>query len=296
VEELFESTLQDEIDKFIQSKDDWRYSFITVEELKNLTTDQQMKQYWIEILKRSVLSSLLALCKLNHWAVAVQKNIETKNYYSFCASLRGYIESCADTIYSLSKVPLTIANDFKAIFNSIHNFEGAIIFHEPLENELIHYLQARKLSKEELKVLPSAYQSKNIAEYLRSINDLEGDVNKLYSYLCGIAHPSSNSNGLFLFDSNNHLIICGDSGQFEIKLIEIIINENHSVLNRLFKITAFYAFELLELVNKFLIEELSVITPKRLAIRDQPAWAEIENLIVKSKIRYEKALQTGKYE
>lgn len=196
VKEIFDNVLLGEIRSYITSQDDWRYSFLSNEDYEKLDIEQQAKEYWVEILKRSALSSLLALCKLNHWISAIHNNIKINNFYSFCASLRGFVESCADTIFSLKKIPLTIARDYFAIHHAIHQFEGVVITHELLENELIHYLQAKKLSKEESKILPNTYRAKHIADYLGAIDEITDEITSMYSYLCGISHPGADSNNI----------------------------------------------------------------------------------------------------
>lgn len=296
MKEIFDLKFIETIDKYISSQDDWKFTFITNDEFKKLTIDIQNKEYWLEILKRISLSALLTLCKTNHWAKAINANKEIGNYYSFCASVRGFVESCADSIFSLKKIPLTIAKDYFAIYSSIHKFEGIVITHEVLENELIHFLQAKKLTKEELKILPNAYQAKHITEYLDETDGIKDDVKKLYSYLCGISHPGADSNNLFLFDHNNQLIICNDSLQLEKELIELLVKEQADVVNKLYLASVYYSFELIEIVNRFDVKELLSKIPNNISVTTDQSWNEIEEMFKSSRKLYEIAIKTGKYE
>jgi len=84
----------------MELKDEWKYLFVPDEEFIKINDELlQSKIYWEDILYRAHIASLLSLFKVRRWFQGMENNHD--NYYGFCSSLRGLIESCADSFFSL---------------------------------------------------------------------------------------------------------------------------------------------------------------------------------------------------
>jgi hypothetical protein len=248
--------------------------------------------YWLEMLYRIHIIVLITSFKTVRWIDSLSSN--SNNYYGFCASLRGLIESMADTFYTLNSIPLTIANDFWVIKYQIEKSSNVLITHGPLESVLLHYIQATKLSKEEKLKYPQSFNSKQIKDYLDSV-ELES-VNILYSYLCGITHPAYESNKLFLFLNNYETIVNSHCESMELIMIENLIKENYETLSKLSKIYMNNLMLCMFLLNEFKITELSFDITNENEFKKNEFWNEVKQLIESSKSKYEKAIITGKYD
>jgi hypothetical protein len=125
-----------------KSNDEWRYIFMADDEFRELMSEDLTRAsgvYWKEMLYRAHIVCLVSAFKTLRWIESLDSTFE--NYYGFCASLRGLVESCADTFYTLRSTPLTLAKDFFVIKEQIGQRscrDDAC----PLEELLIHYIQA----------------------------------------------------------------------------------------------------------------------------------------------------------
>ncbi|MGF7229950.1 hypothetical protein [Arachidicoccus sp.] len=280
------------------SKEDWRYKIIHVDNFaKHKNPIEAAADYWKEILYRAHLAVLVTYFKTIRWIDAVKDAKENSNYYSFVASLRGFIECCSDSFYSLNTVPLTIAKDFEVISRQLSKTSGVITDHQSLEELLIHFSHATKLGKEQKNIWPEFLNAKQIREYLNSISDVGDKIDFLYSYLCQVVHPASQSADIILFHSyENEMIVCGDSFQLEKELINIIDVEFAEVIHNTFTIICTNGFTILKLLKKFHLPELHTSFTFEDTVEDIDAWQEILDLIAKSKMNYDLATVSGVYQ
>jgi hypothetical protein len=278
----------------MESKDEWKYKFLPNDDFKEIDdVTLAAKIYWEEMLYRTHIVCLLSLFKAARWLESINNNNE--NYYGCCSCLRGLIESCADSFYTLRSVPLTIARDFKVISEIINVSSDVIIDHEKLENSLLHFIQATKLNSTERKKLPAEFVAKQIREYIESIDGCDGEVAKLYSYLCGISYPAYESTQVFLFLHEGVTIVCSDSNQFEIKLVESILDSSEHIIKSLFRVFYVNIFCVINLLNKFHIDSIfTPIAPD--VIEGHSSWKEIQELIDLSATKYSEALKNRVYE
>ncbi len=282
------------IKSLMETKIERRYKFIPNEEYKDINDIfLQTKIYWEEMLYRSHIASLLSLFKAARWMESMDNNYD--NYYGFCSSLRGLIESCSDSFYSLRSLPLTIARDFEVIKQTINMSSKFSITHVELEKVLLHFIQATKLDTIEKKKWPKEYSAKQAREYIESIDDCDGALATLYSYLCGISHPAYEATQVFLFLHEGITIICSDSNEFERRLVETLIDESGYVIETLFRAFMGNIYCVMNLLNKFHVE--SIYTPiQSEAIEGHQSWIEIKELIDASIIKFSVALKTGNYD
>lgn len=283
----------DLLHSFKSLKDEWKYSFMPDKDYMKINDPiKQANIYWSEMLYRTHIVVLVSWFKALRWLESLDNNI--KNYYGFCSCLRALIESCADSFYSLRFAPLTLAKDFQAIYEILHNNSPVLLTHDPLQNVLLHYIQATKLSKEQKLVSPKEYNAKQVTEYLSSIKDGNEKIVQLYDYLCGISHPAYESTQMFLFLHKGETIVCGDSYAHESRLIESQLECFGESLLSMFRVFMGNTLTTLNTLNYFDIAEIhSELDAK--AIEEHPAWTDISKNMKDSRSRYLYALQSGVY-
>jgi hypothetical protein len=277
------------------SKDEWKYRFMPDGEYKKIDDlNRQAKIYWSEMLYRTHIVVLVSMFKALRWIDSLDNN--TDNYYGFCSSLRCLIESCADSFYTLRFAPLTIAKDYRAIYESIKNNSSIILTHGPLEAILIHFIQGTKLSKEQKKTFPEEYNAKQTVEYLSSIEGGNEKIKQLYNLLCGVSHPAYESTRLFLFESNDETIVCSDScNGYEIQLIESLMKNFGESLLKMFRVFMTNVLSTLNLLNYFQMPEIHTKIETYI-IEGHESWGDIAMYMQESQKRYMSALKKGVYE
>lgn len=275
------------------SKVEWRYNFMNdADYCKIEDAEIAATIYWSEMLFRIHVILLISSFKTLRWLEAMDNN--HSNYYGFCSSLRGLIESVSDTFYTLRNVPLTIARDIDAIKKQIAGNSSVLITHATLESELLHYIQATKLDKSIKDSYPKSFNSKQIREYLDSLDDPK--LIKLYSYLCGISHPAYESNQIFVFLDKGDTIVCNDSYALESELIDLTIEENSETISNLFRAYMNNLTSVMLVLNEFKIEKIySNITSEK-EFKESGIWKEIHKHIIESENKYKNAILVGKYD
>jgi hypothetical protein len=157
--------------------------------------------YWREMILRIHLASCSALRRHGEWLRSLVMAVEEECLFGAFASYRGFLESAADSFYSLGAVPTSIAPNMSAISSRLRQKSDKtkmLFVSEELENRLIHFSHARKLDHGES--TDPVHAAKQIREYLNGIEragvGVKG-VHALYSELCGITHPSAESVGIW---------------------------------------------------------------------------------------------------
>ncbi len=287
--EVYES-----LDTLRKAKDEWRYVFMNNDEYKRIGDVGELGNvYWREMLYRAHIIVLVSVFKTLRWIEAI--DLTVNNYYGFCASLRGLIESCGDSYYTLSKVPLTLANDFFVIREQLNGKSSVITYHEALENEMLHYIQATKIKSSVEKCYPQSYKAKNLTDYIKSIDNDKDELLHLYSVLCGLAHPSYESTRILLFLHEGETIVCNDSYELEKRLSEGMLEANRDVITFLFRVYYNNILSTICLLNEFGYQPIETHLKFESQFKKSESWREIEQLIHNSKQRYQRALNTGEY-
>lgn len=269
-----------------QSNDEWRYVFMADDEFRELMTEDAIRAsgvYWKEMLYRTHIVCLVSAFKTLRWMESLDSTFE--NYYGFCASLRGLLESCADTFYTLRSVPLTLAKDFFVIKAQIGQRSSVITTHAPLEDLLIHYIQATKLSHSQAKQYPDSFRAKTIKEYLSAMDD--EDLNALYQWLCGISHPAYEATKMFLFLHKGQTIVCNDSFNMEKVMIRDILQFYAPALSRMMRSYMNNLVSVLLVLNELGIESLTTTIGSELVFKQTDIWEEIHQYMNESEHLYQ---------
>jgi hypothetical protein len=269
-----------------QSNDEWRYVFMADDEFRELMSEDAIRAsgvYWKEMLYRAHIVCLVSAFKTLRWMESLDSTFE--NYYGFCASLRGLLESCADTFYTLRSVPLTLAKDFFVIKEQIGQRSSVLTTHASLEDLLIHYIQATKLSHSQSKQYPDSFRAKTIKEYLSAMDD--EDLNKLYQWLCGISHPAYEATKMFLFLHKGQTIVCNDSFDMEKVMIRDILQFYTPALSRMMRSYMNNLVSVLLVLNELGIDSLTTAIGSELVFKQTDIWKEIHQYMNESEHLYQ---------
>jgi len=256
------------------------YKFTSVDEFSEISSVKELQLiYWSEIIQRLHVCGATTILRLKKWYEAIDCSYKSKNYYGFCASLRGLLEACSDSFYSIGKVILPIAENFSHIKTAIDGQAEQFIISEELENELIHYIYGRKLSASERENFDNSHKAKQVREYLNSMQSELLD--SLYSELCQVSHPSLLSFLPFMMESSDH----------ELVLHKEFIDEelNKDLLNR-YRSTIFEATEyalgpalcslkLVNLLSGSLLEALRTDERVFQDLNEYNLWVRLEKAI-----------------
>ncbi len=158
-----------------------------------------MRIYWIETLQRAHLAAVTAILRSRRWISGVQDAAVENNLLVFAATLRGLMESAADASTALIGTPLTLAQCYSSIVEALSSQATTAIMCSELEEELIHYSHAQRLSAPERANSPRSHQVRQVQEYLNIFGDANGGaIRQCYSELCDLTHPGSSSVRMWL--------------------------------------------------------------------------------------------------
>ncbi len=200
-----------------------RYVFISIDYHRKLIQEGRFAErnqiYVNEILSRFHAASLITLRRNLLWIESIEGSQRNLNLFGFCASLRGFIESSADSSYSLRNAPLNLATYFKQIKSCMDGkMSEQLLEAKDLEDWGIHFLEAGKYQDKTLN--EEHFKAKSTWEYLKAIEwetDLK-PIYPLYQKLCQITHPSRDTTYLFFRQSSDYVWGVHDiDEQFELK-------------------------------------------------------------------------------
>ncbi|MBQ4844574.1 hypothetical protein [Pseudoalteromonas sp. MMG005] len=182
------------------------YKFTAEEDFSKVRSIRELQLvYWSEIIQRFHVCGATTILRLKKWYEAIDSSYKSKNYYGFCASLRGLLEACSDSFYSIGKVIIPISENFSHIKSAIDGKATELVLATEIENELIHYIYGRKLSASERESFEDSHKAKQVRQYLDSIQS--ENLNSLYSELCQVSHPSLMSFTPFMMETSDHRLV-----------------------------------------------------------------------------------------
>lgn len=259
------------------------YNYISEEDYQKIDNIPELQLvYWSEIIQRLHICGATTIQRLKKWYEAINNSYETKNYYGFCASIRGLIEACSDSFFTLSRVIFPIAENFKHINEAIKGNAQRTVLSEEIEDYLIHYIFAQKLRASERRSSPQSHSAKQVREYLDSLDD--DSINQLYAEMCQVSHPSKMSLIPFIMELEEHGL------SLHKKDIDEELNKNLLDKHRdsIYNATAFAlgtAQCSLKLINLFegkLLESLQTDDSAFLSLDGNKLWEDIETKIKES--------------
>ncbi|CAM4305534.1 hypothetical protein F901_01842 [Acinetobacter dispersus] len=258
------------IKKYLENFDfqfEYQYSSLKeINEIRNEDIPQFLKEYWVEILYRYHLSCFSTLLRTRKWLESFCISYEKCDFYLFSVALRGLLESCSDSYYTLGPATKTIA-EMKNIIESVllGQIKDQIISSSELENKLIHFLFARKIDKSEKDLYPKSHQSEHIQDYLKATKNEK--LLELYARLCQISHPSFDSLNIFFINGSENSITIS-SNSYDQKIIDEILLEYKHTIGTLINLAITPAISGLRIINLFNFTEFSSLRiPDELLLR-----------------------------
>jgi len=240
------------------------------------------KVYWQEILQRAHWAALSSLLRNFKWVQATKRAIDDCNLLSFTSNLRCLIESCGDNLLTLQSVSATLADNNRIICDSINGIISSkgLATSSELENVLIHFAYARKITEEEKKIqgkLPKYQNAKPTVEYLKKLDRVDkGPINNLYSILCQFAHPAAHSIQ-YLFDLNfsDNIYQFSYSPYPDKQYIDIILDEYRDEIINSIMLGFNPSFLTLKTLNLFPYQETRTPLADTINLDNLNAWKKI---------------------
>ena len=120
------------------------------DELLASNPGEAARVYWLELLFRAHWAAASNIMRHKRWLNGCLRMYEDRpNFLGFAACLRGFVEASADACHSLNPVPLTLAQNHRAIAEALTGKASGILTCGELEESMIHFQFARKPEKGE---------------------------------------------------------------------------------------------------------------------------------------------------
>jgi hypothetical protein len=230
-----------------------------------------------ELLVSAHLAATTSIIRAIRWFEATWREYEAGNLLGWAACLRSLMESTGDALHSLRSVAGTIA-DQKLLFQSALNdsLDGLFCSKE-LEDVLIHFSHARKLSKSEKADAPETHSARQTVEYIDMLEKAgPSGATNLYSELCQLGHPAKASLSYFSCKGDDDGFKVGMRG--DIVAIRDIILRYEPTLHQLPSLAFNPGLLILRVLVPF---KMFPIHPelKRFEFQGSAAWRKIEPLL-----------------
>lgn len=209
------------------------------------------RNYVDEIIFRFHAASLITLRRNLLWIESIEGSQRNSNLFAFCAALRGFIESSADSFYSLRYAPQNLATYFTTIKSCINGKESQRVhLFKQLEDWGIHFIEAGKYENKVLK--EDHFKAKSTWEYLKAIDSEKAlkPVYPLYQKLCQITHPSRDTTYLFFRKTDEYIWgVCNiDEGREIAAIVQSHDTEYEEVFQKSFN-TALIVLWIIDLLS-----------------------------------------------
>ncbi len=225
------------------------YNYTSGEDFLKIDSIAEMQLvYWSEIVQRMHVCAATSIKRVKKWYDAANSTYNADNYYGLSASLRGLVEACADTFYTAGRIIDPICTNFATIENALKGDATKVFLSESIEDELIHYVFARKISMSEKAAVPNSHAAKQVRTYLDSIAD-QGVID-LYAELCQVAHPSAISLLPFLLSTKEHSLILHKE-LIDRQLMDNLLKRHKAAILTASNMSILPSMCILKLINEF---------------------------------------------
>jgi hypothetical protein len=228
--------------------------------------------YWSEMLARAHMTSVAAIFRTTRWADSIVREYGAGNLFGWASASRSLIEAAGDIAFSLSDVPLTLASLNRAIIEQLSSkLPVPSLIARELEDALIHFSHARKISKTE--GAPVSHKARQSAEYVGYIEKMNIDgARDLYSLLCELVHPAASSVEV-LFSGDGRSWAASTSNE-QIKL-NALVKKNREIMGGILQASYNPPIITLRVLHRF-DRFTQIPSLKRWRFDDVPIWRKIE--------------------
>lgn len=271
------ATYHDAVVRILAGVGGIQYKYTTADEFKAIKEiGESQLVYWCEMIQRLHACSATSLLRIDKWCEAATNAYEQKNYYGLCASLRGLIEACSDSFYTLARVLTPICDNYKTIAVALEGEAKTVLLSEKIENELIHYVFARKLTASEKTTFAPEHSAKQVREYLQALADPAVDA--LYAELCQVSHPSFMSLIPFMMETKELGLFLHRS-KVDRELNDNLLDRHAAAIEGALKLGVVIAACGLRVVNAFpayVVETLHASDDELRVLEDSGVWGKFE--------------------
>ncbi|HIF5647382.1 TPA: hypothetical protein ACX3DB_004655 [Vibrio parahaemolyticus] len=192
-----------------------KYSYTSQPEFESMILKDMnsgLKQYWVEILYRAHFASVASIYRNYQWMQGMQTSYDCHLFLPFTSCFRALIESTSDTFDAFNGFPELLSKSNKTVKKILMGKyrKNVGYISQELEDKLIHFSHARRISKNEN--APDSHYAKSAAKYIKAL-DKENKLNlyKCYSELCEYTHPAASSTGHYMttIDQNTFVFTSG---------------------------------------------------------------------------------------
>lgn len=212
--------------------------------------------YCLELLFRAHIAAITTILRNGKWIQGIDSALQRPNFLAFGASLRGLVESAADSVHCLKYVPMTLANHYRMFHTGLKGeVDYGIVDCEELENILIHYSHAKKQAKGA--GVQQHYSAKTSQEYLKALEGFPlGAVRELYAELCEVTHPAERTVSIFFTrdaaDSEEYTL----RNDLDMELVVELCTRHDAAFTNVFQMPLNLALITLYVLNRFEDERL----------------------------------------
>lgn len=261
------------------------YKFMDTAEFSALypnKTGTANRVYVEEILFRAHWASLAAVLRNRRWMHGMDAALKYPNFFTFCACLRGMLESAADSYDSLRLVLATIAEHFASFRLALSGkVESGAICCTELEDTLIHFTHGRKVEK--MEDVPASHRAKTMQQYIATLEASGSNrFRDLYRELCEITHPAAYTVHFFAAAE------AVDEGEFkfvdpnDMPFILEIISRYDDTFGALFQKTFNSAFLTLHVLNRFDDDRIKTRGVDGIDFSKVPSFFEVKKKMIAS--------------
>jgi hypothetical protein len=258
------------------------YVFTDLDYHKQLVRNSEFAEanqnYVHEIIFRFHAAALITLRRNLSWVESIEDSLHNSKLFGFCASLRGFIESAADSFYSLRYAPQNLATYFNKVKRCIEREETeSICLFKELEDWGLHFMEAGKYENKNLN--EEHFKAKSTWEYIKAIDSEKTlkPVYPLYKKLCQITHPSRETTYLFFGQTDEYVWgVSGIDEKFEISnIVQLYDLEYEEIFQKSFNT----AMILLWIIDLFSIPGLRCPLIRSIDFTAIPAFNKVKQTI-----------------
>lgn len=258
---------------------DYRYRFMDESDFRALMLKDIRggnRVYVQELLFRAHIAAITTLFRNQKWMTGIDLALQQPNYYTLGATLRGLVESAADSHHCLVNVPNTIGDHFKPWQRAVKGqFDNGIVDCQEFEDILIHYSHGAKQPKGS--TAPSTHFAKTSQDYLRFLDgSTSTSVRDLYAELCEITHPAARTVAIYVVrpsvESEDYVI----SKDLDQHLIGDLLRRHAAGFSNVFQMSFNGALLSLYALNQFHDPRFFTRGMDKIDMRNIPAFRELK--------------------
>lgn len=260
------------------------YKFMNLDEFECLFRSSRERSNQIlfrELLMRAHIATATSLTKAVRWMQGAALAYDQLQFLPFCSSVRGLLESVADASVALSNVPNGLAEYHVMVKRALSGELSDLVDISIVEQPLVHYTEARRLNKDEKRILPKEMKAEESRSYIESYLERfpPGGYLEFYYRLCEYVHPASSGVTYMLQlkeDGRLQLMVDSDS-----LLLESMLGSDGVRIRSMFQLQANISLITLKCLMEFDMPELHSPSLSSVDFSSIKLWGDCEAFFAK---------------